>query len=78
MLFLWAFAVGFVLTLPIELESELETDLFGTAGVLSVGLPGLRREVEWQAPWLCLLPEKAKKARAERADGLAFCAIFNQ
>ena len=63
MLFLWAFAVGFVLTLPIELvESELETDLFGTAGVLSVGLPGLRREVEWQAPWLCLLPGKNEKS----------------
>ncbi|MFR4250291.1 MAG: hypothetical protein ACLT2S_02585 [Christensenellales bacterium] len=68
MLFLWAFAIGFVLALPIELESELEADLYGTAGVLSVGLPGLRREVEWQAPWLCLPPGKKRKKRGPSAQ----------
>lgn len=68
MLFLWAFAIGFVLALPIELESELEADLYGTAGVLSVGLPGLRREVEWQAPWLCLPPGKKRKKHGPSAQ----------
>jgi len=47
MLFLLAFTVGFVLTLPIQAEIEAEADLYGTEGALSLGLPGLRKEIQW-------------------------------
>lgn len=61
MLFLWAFAVGFVLMLPIEAEIEAEMDLFGTEGALSIGLPGIHKEVEWQVPWLSWTPKPRKQ-----------------
>ena len=60
MLFLLAFTVGFVLTLPIQAEIEAEADLYGTEGALSLGLPGLRKEIQWHVPWLAWTPKQRK------------------
>ncbi len=60
MLFLLAFTVGFVLTLPIQIETEAEADLYGTEGALSLGLPGLRKEMQWHIPWLAWTPKERK------------------
>ena len=60
MLFLLAFTVGFVLTLPIQAEIEAEADLYGTEGALSLGLPGLRKEIQWHVPWLVWTPKQRK------------------
>lgn len=61
MLFLLAFAVGFVLTLPIEAEIDTEIDLYGSQGALSIGLPGVRKEIDWDVPWLAWTPKPRKQ-----------------
>lgn len=60
MLFLLAFTVGFVLSLPIQAEIAIEADLYGTEGALSLGLPGLRKEMQWHIPWLAWTPKERK------------------
>lgn len=70
MLFLLAFTVGFVLALPIQAEVETVIDLYGTEGAASVGLPGLRKEVQWSIPWLLWTPKGKKKKSQIKASTL--------